>query len=338
MLIWAVFVGFILLLLAVDLGVLNRRPHAVSTKEAMSWSAVWVAMALAFGAVVYLGHEHQWMGFGTRPDPVDGHVNDGPRALIKYLTGYLIEKSLSVDNLFVIALIFTSMGIPSEHQHRVLHWGVLGALVMRGAMIGLGAELIARHHWVLYVFGGFLLVTAGRMLFMGKRGATAGRQGTARLLRRWLPVTEQMHGPKFAVRQAGKWMVTPLALALLMVESTDAIFAVDSIPAIFAITADPFLVFASNVFAILGLRSLYFVLAGMIQRFSYLKVALALVLALVGAKMLAAHWLRYWIGPGLDFYLLGLAVLILAAGVLASLWATRPTNAKMALVPETPRD
>jgi tellurite resistance protein TerC len=268
MLIWAAFVTFILLLLALDLGVLNRRPHAVSVKEAIRWSAMWIGMALAFGVVVYLGYEHHWMGFGTRPDPVDGHANDGARSLVKYLTGYLVEKSLSVDNLFVIALIFTSTGVPSEHQHRVLFWGVLGALVMRGAMIGLGAELIARHHWVLYVFGGFLLITAARLLFAGKREPDPGRQGISRLLRRWLPVTERFHGPKFAVRQSGRWMLTPLALALLMVEVTDAVFAVDSIPAIFAITADPFLVFASNVFAILGLRSLYFALAGMLQRFA----------------------------------------------------------------------
>ena len=336
MVIWAAFIGFILLLLALDLGVLNRRPHAVSVKEALGWSAVWVGMALLFGAVVYLGYEHHWMGFGTRPDPVDGQVNDGARSLTKYLTGYLIEKSLSVDNLFVIALIFTSTKVPSEHQHRVLFWGVLGALVMRGAMIAVGAEFIAYHHWVLYVFGGFLLITAARLLFVGKGESDPGRQGISRLLRQWLPVTEQFHGPKFVVRQSGRRMLTPLALSLLMVETTDAVFAVDSIPAIFAITADPFLVFTSNVFAMLGLRSLYFALAGTMRRFAYVKVSLALVLALVGVKMLAAHWLREWIGAKVDLYLLGLAALILAAGVLASLWATRPIDTDRAGLPEAP--
>jgi len=333
-LLWIIFVAFILLLLALDLGLLHRRPRAESVKQALIWSAVWIGMALSFGAVIYLGYEHHWLGLGTRPDPVDGHVNGGATALVKYLTGYLIEKSLSVDNLFVIALIFSSMAVASEQQHRVLFWGVLGALVLRGTMIGLGAELISRHHWVMYVFGGFLLITAGKMLFVGKEGSGAGWQGIARLLRRWLPITEQFQGPKFTARQSGRWLLTPLGLALIMVETTDAIFAVDSIPAIFAITADPFLVFTSNVFAMLGLRSLYFALAGMMERFAYLKLSLVLVLALVGAKMLTAHWLRQWIGAGSDLYLLGLAALILAVGLLASLRATRPIRATAAFVPE----
>ena len=342
--IWAGFILFVLLMLALDLGVFHRDAHVVSIREALGWSAVWVSLGLAFGVFVYFGYEHHWMGLGLAVDAVDGQVNDGASATVKYLTGYIIEKSLSVDNVFVIAMIFAFMAVPRIYQHRVLFWGILGALVMRGVMIAVGAELIARYHWILYVFGVLLLVTAVKMLVI--REHTDPAQSIAvRWAKRWLPVTDQFHGEHFIVRAGsarsrkaaapglaplldaavdravpGTLMLTPLALALILVETTDLIFAVDSIPAIFAITADPFLVFTSNVFAILGLRSLYFALADMIAKFRFLKVSLAMVLAIVGLKMLLAEPLKAALGPAFNLYLLLVVVVVLGFGVMASLW------------------
>jgi tellurite resistance protein TerC len=356
-LIWAGFVAFVILMLALDLGVFHRKAHVVGVKEALGWSAVWIALALAFSVFVYHGYEHQWMGLGTAPDAVDrsaeypeGKVNDGRTAVVKYLTGYVVEKSLSVDNVFVIAMIFGFLAVPPLYQHRVLFWGILGALAMRGVMIGVGARLIAEFSWILMLFGVFLIFTAVKMLLI-KESADPNSTWVVRLTRRLFPVTERFHGEHFLVRagssasheaetpgnvvlpdrvvdgaRPGTWLLTPLALALIIVEATDLVFAVDSIPAIFAITADPFLVFTSNVFAILGLRSLYFALAGAIETFRYLKVSLALVLGLVGVKMLAHTWLKSLLGPNFNLYLL-LAVLgILAAGVVAS-WLHRPRAA-----------
>jgi tellurite resistance protein TerC len=259
------------------------------------------------------------------------------------LTGYVVEKSLSVDNVFVIAMLFGFFAVPAIYQHRVLFWGILGALVMRGAMIAAGAKLIAEFHWVLYVFGVFLIMTAAKMLLMRTDHTDPSRNLVVRWTRRLFPVTSRFHGEHFLVRagsvasheselpggppiddeavehaKPGTLMLTPLALALIMVETTDLIFAVDSIPAVFAITADPFLVFTSNVFAILGLRSLYFALAGMMDKFRYLKASLALVLALVGAKMLAAEWLKEALGKNSNFYLLGVVLAVLVSGVVAS--------------------
>jgi tellurite resistance protein TerC len=341
--IWLGFLAFILLLLALDLGVFHRKAHAVGVREALGWSAVWVSLGLAFSAFVYFGYEHHWLGLGTTPDAVDGAVNDGRSAVLKYVTGYVVEKSLSVDNVFVIAMLFGFFAVPAIYQHRVLFWGILGALAMRGAMIGFGAALIARFHWLLYVFGAFLVLTALKMLFVDTGHSDPSKNVVVRLVRRLVPVTDRFHGEHFLVRagsaashapptpgaavqedsavdraRAGRWMITPLALALVMVEATDLVFAVDSIPAIFAITADPFLVFTSNVFAILGLRSLYFALAGMMDKFRYLKVSLAVVLAVVGGKMLAAPWLKATLGANFNFYLLAVVLAILAAGVLAS--------------------
>jgi tellurite resistance protein TerC len=261
------------------------------------------------------------MGLGSAPDTVDGVVNDGTRAVVKYVTGYVVEKSLSVDNIFVIAMIFSFFAVPAIYQHRVLFWGILGALVMRGAMIAVGAALIARFSWILYVFGVLLIATAVKMVMM-KQHAAPGDNIVVRLVRRLFPVTDDFRGASFFVRdesRAGAISITPLMLALIVVETTDLIFAVDSIPAIFAITADPFLVFTSNVFAILGLRSLYFALAGAIEKFRYLKVSLALVLAVVGGKMLAHAWLKQILGEHFNFYLLGVVLLILLGGVVASL-------------------
>jgi tellurite resistance protein TerC len=352
---WIGFILFVLAVLALDLGVFHRKNHVIGIREALLWSAFWIALGLAFSVFVYFGYEHHWLGLGTHRDVVGvtgddpGRVgNDGRQAIIKYLTGYILEKSLSVDNIFVIALIFAFFRVPALYQHRVLYWGILGALIMRGAMIGVGATLIDRFHWILYIFGAFLIFTAIRMLFLGDDDGEPKQNWVVRLTRRLFPVTEHFHGVHFLVKagseasheaavpgdrivddaavdktKAGVWMLTPLALALVMVETTDLIFAVDSIPAIFTITADPFLVYTSNVFAILGLRSLYFALAGMMDMFRYLKVSLAIILAAVGVKMLLETWIAKILGEHFNLYLLIMVALILAAGVIASIQANR---------------
>lgn len=345
---WIGFIIFVLLMLALDLGVFHRHAHVIEVKEALVWSAVWVTLSLAFSVFVYYGYENHWLGLGGSIDAADGVFNDGTTATVKYLTGYVVEKSLSVDNIFVIAMIFGFFAVPSIYQHRVLFWGILGALLMRGAMIALGATLIARFHWMLYLFGVFLIVTGIKMLVLKTDHSDPNQNIIVRLTRRFFPITSRFHGQHFTVRagapasyesafpgtaalpddavdkaRAGMLMLTPLALALIVVEFTDLIFAVDSIPAIFAITADPFLVFTSNVFAILGLRSLYFALSGMLDKFRYLKLSLALVLMVVGMKMLTAEWLKGMLGSGFNFYLLGLVLLILAIGVAGSMIAER---------------
>ncbi len=343
-LIWSGFLLFVLLLLALDLGVLHRKAHVVSMKEALWMSAFWIALGVSFSVFIYFGYENHWLGLGKGLDAVDGTINDGQAATIKYLTGYVVEKSLSVDNIFVIAMLFAFFAVPAIYQHRVLFWGILGALVMRAAMITIGATLIAQFHWILYIFGGFLILTALKMFFLNSESSDPNQNIVVKLTRRLFPVTSHYHGEHFFVRagtvasheadvpggkeepdeavdktKAGVLMATPLLLALVMVETTDLIFAVDSIPAIFAITADPFLVFTSNVFAVLGLRSLYFALAGMINTFKYLKPALAAVLLLVGVKMLIAGWLKELLGEYFNFYVLGAVLLILGIGIVASL-------------------
>jgi tellurite resistance protein TerC len=326
-LVWVTFISFILLLLALDLGAFHRRAHVVSVREGLGWSIVWTVLSLAFAGVVYGAYESHWLGIGMSPDPVDrsvahptGLVNDGSAAVVKYLTGYVVELSLSVDNMFVIAMLFRFFAVPPAYQHRVLFWGILGALAMRGVMIALGARLIQEFGWMLDVFGAFLILTAVKMLLLKTDGQDPGTNIAVRLTRRFFPVTDRYHGQHFVVRgETGALALTPLALALVMIETTDLLFAVDSIPAIFAVTADPFLVFASNAFAILGLRSLYFVLAGALEAFRYLKVSLALVLALVGTKMLAHEWLVELLGDDFNLYLLGGVVLILAIGAIASM-------------------
>ncbi|MBI4502768.1 MAG: TerC family protein, partial [Gemmatimonadetes bacterium] len=342
------FITFVLLMLALDLGVFHRKAHVVTSKEAVAWSAVWLTLGSAFAVFVYFAYDGQWFGLGVAPDPVDGLPNDGSTATERYLTGYVVEKSLSVDNIFVIAMIFTSFAVPALYQHRVLFWGILGALVLRGVMIALGAKLIADFHWVLYLFAVFLIVTAIKMLFLKTEHTDPNKNVVVRLTRRLFPVTARFHGEHFIVRagapashesevpgapampdeiveksRPGTLLLTPLALALVMVETTDLIFAVDSIPAIFAITGDPFLVFTSNVFAMLGLRSLYFALAGMVKKFRYLKVSLALILMVVGMKMLLAEWLKLALGKHFNLYLLIVVLLILAAGVAGSIMADR---------------
>ncbi|MBX7117567.1 MAG: TerC/Alx family metal homeostasis membrane protein, partial [Gemmatimonadaceae bacterium] len=288
---WLGFLLFIAVVLALDLGVFNRKAHAPTLREAMVFTAGTVVMAVLFSVLVHYAYGAHWLGLGTAVDAVDGHQNDGKLAAVKFLTGYVVELSLSMDNVFVIALIFEHLKVPLIHQHRVLFWGILGALAMRGTMIGVGAQLVARYHWVLYFFGAFLVFTGIRMLFQNQaKEEEEVESSVTRWLRRHFPVTDRFHEQHFLVELNGRTFLTPLAVALVLVETTDLIFAVDSIPAIFAITADPFLVFTSNVFAILCLRSLYFGLAGLIEKFRYLKVSLALVLAIVGVKMLTAEW------------------------------------------------
>lgn len=261
---WIGFNAFVLVMIALDLGVFHRKAHEVSLKEAGFWSLVWVALAMAFNAWI-------WQAWGAE-------------AGLQFLTGYLIEKSLSVDNIFVFVLLFAFFKVPAMYQHRVLIWGILGALVMRGVFIAAGSYVLEQFHWVLYVFGAILILTGLRML---KRDEAASPADSAlfRLVSRWLPMTERYHGDRFWIRENGRRLATPLLLVLILVEASDLLFAIDSIPAIFAVTREPFLVFTANVFAILGLRSMYFLLAGVVHRFVYLKVGLAAVLVFVGIKM-----------------------------------------------------
>ena len=263
---WVTFNLFVLVMLALDLGVFHRRAHVVTIREALTWSGVWVALAMAFNCLLYF-----WLG----AEPA-----------LEFLAGYLIEKSLSIDNVFVFAVLFSAFAVPRECEHKVLFWGVFGALVMRAAMIFAGVALIARFHWLIYVFGAFLIVTGVKLLRASGETADPRNHFLVRLCRRWLPVTDQYDGANMFVRRDGKFWFTPLAIVLVLVETTDLIFAIDSIPAILAVSNESFIVFTSNVFAMLGLRSLYFALAGMLDKFRYLKFGLAGVLSFVGCKML----------------------------------------------------
>ena len=284
MIVWSAFLGLILLLLAIDLGVFNRDSHRISAREALAWTAVWIVTSLLFCVVVYFAYEHHFQGLG-----LDTGLS-GRAAAIEFLTAYIVEKALSLDNIFVIAVIFSYMKIPEEYQHRVLYWGILGALVMRAGMILGGLALIERFSWLTYVFGGILLLSALKLLMGGDEDAKVGESPVLRLARRYLPTSQGLVGQRFIVRENGRLVFTPLALTLVLVESTDVIFALDSVPAVFSITTDPFIVFTSNVLAILGLRSLYFALAAIIGKFAYLKQALVLVLLFVSIKMLGAHY------------------------------------------------
>jgi tellurite resistance protein TerC len=263
---YVLFIGFVLVMLVIDLGVFHRRAHAVTHKEAAIWSVVWVALSLLFNLVIW-----QWMG---------------KEKGLEFLTGYLIEKSLSLDNLFVFLMIFMYFGVPDRYQHRVLYWGILGALLMRGVMIAAGAALIARFHIIIYLFGAFLVYTGIRFARQTGPSIQPETNPVLRLLRRLVPVTPEFREQHFFVRESGKWLATPLFVVLVLVETSDVMFAVDSIPAIFAITHDPFIVFTSNVFAILGLRALYFLLANIMPMFRYLNVGLGFILFYVGVKML----------------------------------------------------
>jgi len=317
---WIGFVVLILFLLALDLGVFNRKPHAIGVGEALAWTAFWVALALAFNAAVFHLYDKNWLGMGLQP----GMDLSGADAALQFFTGYLVEKSLSLDNIFVIALIFSYFAVPLKYQHRVLFWGVLGALILRGAMIAIGTALIRRFDWVIYVFGVLLILTAARLLIARHDNLEPESNPLVKLVRRFFPVTRDYHEQKFFVRESGKLAATPLFLALVVVESSDVVFAIDSIPAIFAITKDPFIVFTSNVFAILGLRSLYFALAALLDRFRFLKMSLVFLLAFVGVKMLLAHHHPIPTHVSLAF-ILG----ILSVGVLASIFGAKRDTAKL---------
>ena len=299
-----------LCLLALDLGVFNKTPHEVSAKEALAWTAVWVAVSLGFNVLVYFIYEHHWLGMGQGA----GVPLNGADAALEFFTAYVVEKSLSLDNIFVIAMIFSYFGVPARYQHRVLFWGILGALVLRGGMIAAGLAFIERFSWLIYVFGGVLIVTAVKMLVVRHDNLEPDKNPLVRLIRRVTPVTDGYHEERFFVVVDGRRAATPLFLALALVESTDLLFAVDSIPAVFAVTREPFLVFTSNVFAILGLRSLYFALAAVMDRFRYLKMSLVFILAFVGVKMILTH---HWPVPALVSlaFILG----ILLVGVVASI-------------------
>jgi tellurite resistance protein TerC len=319
--VWAGFLAFVLGLLALDLGVFHRESRAIRTGEALAWAGFYVTLALAFNVLVFFLYERSWLGVGVTV----GHPIDGRTAALQFLTGYLLEQSLSLDNVFVIALIFSYFRVPLAYQHRVLFWGILGALVMRGAMIGLGAALIARFDWIIYVFGGILILTAVRMLLAGSEEPDPEKSPVIRLARRIYPVTPELHGERFFVQLNGRRAATPLFLVLLMVESSDVLFAVDSIPAIFAVTQDPFLVFTSNVFAILGLRNLYFAIAPLLNRFKYLKQSLVFILAFVGVKMILAHT-----QPIPTITSLSVIIGILGVGILASALAAGRETAPLA--------
>ncbi len=294
---WIVFAVLIASFLALDLFVFHKEAHEVKPREALTWVCIWVAVALAFCGILYF-----WRG---------------PDSAAEFLAGYLVEQSLSVDNMFVFALIFTYFAIPGSLQHRLLFWGIVGAVIFRAMFIGAGAVLLKNFHWTIYIFGGFLVYTGLKLLKHSDDQVEPEKNPVLRLMRRFVPLTENLHGQSFFVRQNGRLMATPLLAVLVVIETTDIIFAVDSIPAVFAVTTDPFIVFTSNAFAILGLRALYFLLADMMGRFIYLKYGLAAILTMVGVKMLLTdiYKVPVWLS-------LGAIVVILAVTVLISLRAT----------------
>ena len=306
---WLGFNAFILVMLALDLGVFHRKAHIVSLKESMIWTSVWICLAMLFNVGVW-------------------HYAGSAKAL-EFFTGYVIEKSLSVDNVFVFALLFSYFAVPPLYQHKVLFWGILGALFMRAIMIGAGAVLITKFAWIIYIFGAFLILTGLKMIFKSSEEIHPERNPVVRWFKRLMPVTPDFRGDRFFVRENGVRMATPLFVVLILVEITDLIFAVDSIPAIFAVTTDPFIVYTSNVFAILGLRSLYFALSGVMDKFHLLKQGLGVVLSFVGVKMILSHT-AYKIDTLIS---LGIICAILAASIAGSLlFPKRPK----AVLPPTP--
>ena len=314
MIVWISFLAAILLFLALDLGVFNKTPHLISTKEASKWTAIWVTLSFLFSGIIYWLYSNDYISNPDRLKPV--------AASLKYITGYLIELSLSVDNIFVIAIIFSAFRIPQKYQHRVLFWGILGAIIFRGLMIGVGAVLMESFTWIVYIFGIILLYAAYKMLKSGTHESIHPENNpTIKLVKRFFPVTTKFHGDHFFIKEGKLWVATPLFIALMVVETTDVMFAFDSIPAIFAITTDPFIVFTSNIFAILGLRSLYFVLAAFIDKFEYLKYSLVAILAFVGIKMLVSHQIHL---P--DWLSLAFIVFALTVGVVLSMLKENKTK------------
>lgn len=361
---WIAFIVFVLAMLALDLGLFNRKAHVIKTSEALRWTGVCVVLALLFTIAVYYIYQNDFLGFGSsfvneirqfeidkikvdKPDlatwvpPPDNpaaiaEANRGKTAAIQFLTGWLVEYSLSMDNIFVIALIFGHFKVPPKYQHRVLFWGILGALIMRGAMIAMGSALITTFHWILYIFGAFLVFTGIKIALAGDNPEVSPENNIAiRLARRIFPITKDYHEQKFFIQEpfgnATRLAATPLFLVLLVVETTDVVFAVDSIPAIFSITRDPFLVFTSNVFAILGLRSLYFALSGLMGKFDHLKYSLAFILVFVGVKMLLEYFHIEISGP----FSLIIIIAALILGVVSSLIAASK-KAKASPTPVVP--
>jgi tellurite resistance protein TerC len=312
MFVWIGFIVLIFACLALDLGFFNKEAHKVGTREALKWTFVWVAISLLFAVFVHYAYENHWFGIGQEV----GHDVGGSKAFLAFLTGYIIEKSLSLDNIFVIAVIFNYFSIPQKYQHRVLFWGIVGALFFRGLMIGAGAYLVEKFDIVTYIFGVILLWTAYKMLKSGSEDIHPDENPVVLQVRKFLPVTKSLKGEQFFIKRKGRIMaMTPLFVALIVIETTDIMFAFDSIPAIFAITTDPFIVFTSNIFAILGLRSLYFVLASILDKFVYVKYSLVGILAFVGVKMLLLHHIHLpeWIS-------LSVIMVFLTGGILYSIF------------------
>ena len=305
MIVWIIFIAIVVFALILDLGVFNRKPHEIKTKEAAIWTSVWVSCAILFSGIIYLAFENSWIENPTNLTPTN--------AVLKYITGYLIELSLSVDNIFIIALIFSSFAIPKKYQHEVLFYGVLGAIVFRAIMIVFGVALITKFSWMIYVFGVFLILTALKMLFSHSKQKDPKDFKIYKWIAKIYPVTNTVEGDKFFVVKNGVKHATPLFVALIIIELTDVFFAIDSIPAILAITADPFIVFSSNILAIMGLRSMFFLVVGMLDEFHYINYSLVVILAFVGIKMIISHQVEIpeWLS-------LGVIVISLAAGMLAS--------------------
>lgn len=305
MIVWVSFILFVVVALALDLGVFNRTPHEIKPKEASVWTSIWISVALLFTGVVYLAFQYEWVDNPTDLTPES--------AVIKYITGYLIELSLSVDNIFIIALIFSAFSIPRKYQHEVLFYGILGAVVFRAIMIIFGVALINKFDWIIYVFGTFLIFTAVRMVISQHKEFHPEKSKLFNLIKKIFPVTHEMEGDKFFIKREGVKMATPLFIALLIIELTDVFFAIDSIPAILAITADPFIVFSSNILAVLGLRSMFFLIDGMLSKFRYISYSLVAILGFVGIKMILSHHVEIpeWLS-------LGVIVVSLAVGIIAS--------------------
>jgi tellurite resistance protein TerC len=311
MIVWIIFIAAILVFLALDLGIFNKTPHIISSKEAGKWTAIWVCLSFAFSGVIYWLYQNQMIANPNNLKPV--------AASIKFITGYLIELSLSVDNIFIIAIIFASFKIPQKYQHRVLFWGILGAIVFRGLMIYFGVILINKVSWMIYVFGIFLIFTALKMLFTKDEDDFEPKDSFIyKMLGKIIPISKHIDGEHFFVKENNKNHATPLFVALIVIEVMDMLFALDSVPAILAITSDPFLVFSSNIFAILGLRSMYFFLANMLEKFSYLEYSLIAILTFVGVKMLAHSYFEI---P--EWASLGFIALSLIVGILYSLYRSK---------------
>ncbi|HEU4889425.1 MAG TPA: TerC family protein [Thermoanaerobaculia bacterium] len=308
---WIGFAVFVLGVLALDLGVFSRKAHEVKFKEALTWTCVWVSLALIFNAWIYFKF--------------------GAHKALEFMTGYLIEEALSVDNIFVFVILLSSFAVPKIYQHRVLFWGVIGAIVMRAIFIGLGVVLISKFHWIMYVFGGILIITGIRLMLQDEDHEPHPEKNPLyKMARRVIPAVSEYHGGSFFIIKDGKRFATPLLLVLIAIEATDVVFAVDSIPAVFAITTDPFIVYTSNIFAILGLRSMYFLLAGVIDKFHYLKIGLALVLLFVGTKMVIADWYKVPIVASL----VTIAGLLFFSVIASMIWPKRVISAPVEAAPD----